>query len=66
MGNDEINGWVMAGCVGVLGLVALFLIYVPDLRPEEAILDCDRQGGVWSAETRHCQKSDSPLAGLAS
>ena len=65
MDDDTSIGWTMAASVGVLGLVAMALIYLPELRPEQAALECDKQGGVWSSETRTCQKSDSPLAGLA-
>ncbi|MEM0943911.1 MAG: hypothetical protein AAGI70_08185 [Pseudomonadota bacterium] len=65
MDDDELAGWVMCGCVGVMGLVALALIYMPELRPAAEILACDRQGGFWSSETRSCQNSNSPLAGLA-
>ncbi|MEM9100334.1 MAG: hypothetical protein AAGC79_17630 [Pseudomonadota bacterium] len=65
MDEDPQIGWTMAATVGLLGLVAVALIYVPELRPEQAVLECDKQGGVWSSETRSCQKSDSPLAGLA-
>ncbi len=55
----------MAGSLSVIGFIALTLISIPETRPEEAILDCDSKGGIWSPETRHCKKSDSPLAGLA-
>ncbi|MEL6267650.1 MAG: hypothetical protein AAFR52_18755 [Pseudomonadota bacterium] len=64
--DDEEAGWLtMLSVIGVLGVVVLALLYFPELRPDEAVLDCDRQGGVWSSETGHCQRSDSPAAGLA-
>ncbi|MEM7508995.1 MAG: hypothetical protein AAF415_19910 [Pseudomonadota bacterium] len=66
MDEDRQIGWIMAAVMGAMGLVAMALIYVPELRPEEAILECDRKGGVWVSDTRICQKSDSPLAGLPS
>ena len=65
MDFDMQIGWTMALSSSVLGALALALISVPDLRPEEAALDCDRRGGIWSSETRLCQKTDSPLAGLS-
>ncbi|MEM0922963.1 MAG: hypothetical protein AAGI13_07960 [Pseudomonadota bacterium] len=58
-------GWTMTASIGLIGAIVLALIYVPEIRPEEAALNCDRSGGVWSSETRHCQKSDSPLAGMS-
>ncbi|MEL6197547.1 MAG: hypothetical protein AAF698_06600 [Pseudomonadota bacterium] len=66
MKDDEEIGWLtMLGVLGGMGLIVLALFYFPGLRPEQVVLDCDRQGGVWSSETGHCQKSDSPAAGLA-
>ncbi|MEM7240009.1 MAG: hypothetical protein AAF317_13455 [Pseudomonadota bacterium] len=66
MSGDDHIGWIMLASVSVMGLLVLMLLYMPETRPEAAILECDRQGGVWSTETRHCEKSDSPLAGMAS
>ncbi|MEL7139980.1 MAG: hypothetical protein AAF844_18360 [Pseudomonadota bacterium] len=66
MQEDPDIGWVMAAIIGVMGLVVLALLYVPGLRPEQAVLECDAKGGVWSSETRFCTESDSPLAGMAS
>ncbi|MEL6478546.1 MAG: hypothetical protein AAFR17_14550 [Pseudomonadota bacterium] len=65
MDEDRQIGWTMAASMGLMGAIVLALIYVPGLRPEDAVLECDKKGGVWSSETRHCQKSDSPLAGMS-
>ncbi|MEM6944093.1 MAG: hypothetical protein AAF416_23250 [Pseudomonadota bacterium] len=66
MDNDREIGWVMAAIVTAMSVLVLALLYVPGIRPEQAVLDCDGKGGVWSSETRQCTQSDSPLAGMAS
>lgn len=63
--HDEIGWLTMLGVLGVMGVLVLALFYFPHIRPEKVVLDCDRKGGVWSSETGHCQRSDSPAAGLA-
>ncbi|MEM9147811.1 MAG: hypothetical protein AAGC57_16630 [Pseudomonadota bacterium] len=65
MDDEHQNGWIMLASISVMSVVAMALIYVPELRPEQAVLDCDARGGVWSPETRHCETSDSPLAGTS-
>ncbi|MEO1294035.1 MAG: hypothetical protein AAFV62_14625 [Pseudomonadota bacterium] len=66
MQEDPDIGWVMATIIGVMGLVVLALLYVPGVRPEQAVLECDAKGGFWSSDTRLCTEPDSPLAGMAS
>ncbi|MEM9783252.1 MAG: hypothetical protein AAF899_12345 [Pseudomonadota bacterium] len=66
MSEQEEAGWMaILGVLGALGVIVLALFYFPELRPEQAALDCDRRGGVWSSETGQCQRSDSPPAGMA-
>ncbi|MEO0823252.1 MAG: hypothetical protein AAF074_22880 [Pseudomonadota bacterium] len=58
------NGTLMLAIMLGMGAIVLGLLYVPGVQPEQAVLDCDRRGGVWSASERSCEISDSPLAGL--
>ncbi len=45
----------------VVGILVLLLF--TDHGPSEAFLACDREGGDWQPESRHCARSDSPLVG---
>lgn len=66
MNEQDETGWLtMLGVMGVMSVIVLALFYFPELRPDPAVLDCDRRGGVWSSETGECRLSDSPPAGLA-
>ena len=56
----------MAISIALLCLVTLALVYVPGFRPSAEVLACDSVGGAWSNANGVCNRSDSPLAGLAS
>ena len=52
--------------ITILCFAILALVHVQGLQPRPEVLSCDSDGGYWSHDEGVCQKTDSPLAGLAS